>query len=223
MTPELAIPSPNYPTTPNDLGHGWRNSGTRHNVLGTYNTLHLYTTCTNIIVAHPVQWLATLTAMPLSQGSNPGEDMDVCKCIVPSRHGGTLKNCRGASPLVRLVEGEEWSRCPNQVVSLKRDLQCLSPQAKGCKAKLPLPSPRIELGPVVSKRESATRGLLATDHVILNYGQVTWTTPELGPPLLITTPHQWEDVRALDRFDVHRSPTWRVLSGTGLELMTCLP
>ncbi|GFT56684.1 hypothetical protein TNCV_1268351 [Trichonephila clavipes] len=28
----------------------------------------------------------------------------------------------------------------------------------------------------------ATRGLLATDHVILNHGQVTWTTPELAPP-----------------------------------------
>ncbi|GFX33720.1 hypothetical protein TNCV_1933871 [Trichonephila clavipes] len=28
----------------------------------------------------------------------------------------------------------------------------------------------------------ATRGLLATDHVILNHGQVTWTTPELEPP-----------------------------------------
>ncbi|GFW73174.1 hypothetical protein TNCV_484001 [Trichonephila clavipes] len=29
---------------------------------------------------------------------------------------------------------------------------------------------------------SATRGLWATDHVILNHGQVTWTTPELAPP-----------------------------------------
>ncbi|GFV35844.1 hypothetical protein TNCV_2866041 [Trichonephila clavipes] len=29
---------------------------------------------------------------------------------------------------------------------------------------------------------NATRGLLAMDHVILNYGQVTWTTPELAPP-----------------------------------------
>ncbi|GFV98681.1 ion_trans domain-containing protein [Trichonephila clavipes] len=28
----------------------------------------------------------------------------------------------------------------------------------------------------------ATRGLFATDHVILNHGQVTWTTPELAPP-----------------------------------------
>ncbi|GFX46208.1 hypothetical protein TNCV_2298571 [Trichonephila clavipes] len=29
---------------------------------------------------------------------------------------------------------------------------------------------------------ATTRGLLATDHVILNHGQVTWTTPELAPP-----------------------------------------
>ncbi|GFW28478.1 hypothetical protein TNCV_4641431 [Trichonephila clavipes] len=27
-----------------------------------------------------------------------------------------------------------------------------------------------------------TRGLLTTDHVILNHGQVTWTTSELAPP-----------------------------------------
>ncbi|GFW57436.1 uncharacterized protein TNCV_543481 [Trichonephila clavipes] len=65
-----------------------------------------------------------------------------------------------------------------------------------------------------------TRGLLATDHVILNHGQVTWTTPELAPPLLTTTPHQREDVSALDRFNVHRCPTRRVFSGTGLEPVT---
>ncbi|GFX68546.1 uncharacterized protein TNCV_1799591 [Trichonephila clavipes] len=65
-----------------------------------------------------------------------------------------------------------------------------------------------------------TRGLLATDHVILNHGQVTWTIPELAPPLLTTTPHQREDVSALDRFNVHRCPTRRVFSGTGLELVT---
>ncbi|GFX08068.1 hypothetical protein TNCV_1237471 [Trichonephila clavipes] len=34
----------------------------------------------------------------------------------------------------------------------------------------------------------ATRGLLATDYVILNHGQLTWTTPELAPRLLTTTP-----------------------------------
>ncbi|GFS86446.1 ATP-dependent DNA helicase [Trichonephila clavipes] len=61
--------------------------------------------------------------------------------------------------------------------------------------------------------------LLATDHVILNHGQVTWTTPELAPPLLTTTPHQREDVSALDRFNVHRCPTRRDFSGTGLELV----
>ncbi|GFU88021.1 uncharacterized protein TNCV_1335901 [Trichonephila clavipes] len=66
----------------------------------------------------------------------------------------------------------------------------------------------------------ATRGLLAMDHVILNHGQVTWTTPELAPPLLTSTPHQREDVSALDRFNVHRCPTRRVFSGTGLELVT---
>ncbi|GFT56793.1 uncharacterized protein TNCV_1268851 [Trichonephila clavipes] len=66
----------------------------------------------------------------------------------------------------------------------------------------------------------STRGLLATDHVILNHGQVTWTTPELAPPLLTTTPRQRENVSALDRFNVHRCPTRRVFSGTGLEPVT---
>ncbi|GFY34972.1 uncharacterized protein TNCV_155491 [Trichonephila clavipes] len=33
--------------------------------------------------------------------------MEACKCIVPTRHGGTLNSRRAASPLVRLVEGEE--------------------------------------------------------------------------------------------------------------------
>ncbi|GFX19870.1 hypothetical protein TNCV_1434311 [Trichonephila clavipes] len=32
-------------------------------------------------------------------------------------------------------------------------------------------------------------------------------TPELAPPLLTTTPHQREDVSALDRFNVHCCPT----------------
>ncbi|GFU78161.1 hypothetical protein TNCV_54911 [Trichonephila clavipes] len=31
--------------------------------------------------------------------------MDVCKCIVPLRHWGTLNSHQGASPLVRLVGG----------------------------------------------------------------------------------------------------------------------
>ncbi|GFT38088.1 uncharacterized protein TNCV_4103261 [Trichonephila clavipes] len=62
--------------------------------------------------------------------------------------------------------------------------------------------------------------LLAADHVILNHGQVTWTTPELAPPLLTTTPHQRKDISVLDRFNVCRYPTRRDFSGTGLELVT---
>ncbi|GFW43720.1 uncharacterized protein TNCV_4770691 [Trichonephila clavipes] len=46
-------------------------------------------------------------------------------------------------------------------------------------------------------------------------GAVDW-----HPPLLTTTPHQREDVSALDRFNVHRCPTRRFLSGTGLEPVT---
>ncbi|GFW10557.1 MULE domain-containing protein [Trichonephila clavipes] len=34
--------------------------------------------------------------------------------------------------------------------------------------------------------------------VIFNHGQVTWTTPELAPPLLTTTPHQREHFSALE-------------------------
>ncbi|GFY15926.1 uncharacterized protein TNCV_1285711 [Trichonephila clavipes] len=53
------------------------------------------------------QWLVTLTAAPLGMSSNPGEGMDVCKCIVSLRHEITLNSCQAVSPLVRLVEGEE--------------------------------------------------------------------------------------------------------------------
>ncbi|GFY25700.1 uncharacterized protein TNCV_3060321 [Trichonephila clavipes] len=45
-------------------------------------------------------------------------------------------------------------------------------------------------------------------------------TPELTPPLLTTTPHQREDISALDRFNGHRCPARWVFRGTGLELVT---
>ncbi|GFU86479.1 hypothetical protein TNCV_1418311 [Trichonephila clavipes] len=48
-------------------------------------------------------------------GSNLGEDLDVCKCIVPLRHGGTLNSRRAASPLVWLVE-EEKSRLDYNII-----------------------------------------------------------------------------------------------------------
>ncbi|GFY28403.1 uncharacterized protein TNCV_1970581 [Trichonephila clavipes] len=54
-------------------------------------------------------------------GLNPGEDIDVCKCIVPSWHGSTLNSRRAPSLLVRLVEEEErWeaSDHPKSVLPL---------------------------------------------------------------------------------------------------------
>ncbi|GFX55171.1 uncharacterized protein TNCV_1156321 [Trichonephila clavipes] len=58
-------------------------------------------------------WLATSTAVPLDLDSNPVEDMDVCKCIVPSMHGGILNSRQATSPLVRLVEVEERWEAPD--------------------------------------------------------------------------------------------------------------
>ncbi|GFU66487.1 uncharacterized protein TNCV_3807301 [Trichonephila clavipes] len=39
--------------------------------------------------------------------------MDVCKCFVPLRHGGTLNSRRAASPLVRLVAADERWEAPD--------------------------------------------------------------------------------------------------------------
>ncbi|GFW25426.1 hypothetical protein TNCV_3721541 [Trichonephila clavipes] len=54
-------------------------------------------------------------------GSNSGEGMDACKCIVPLRLGGTLNSRRAASHLGRLGKGKTGGRpliSPN-VFSLK--------------------------------------------------------------------------------------------------------
>ncbi|GFS83938.1 uncharacterized protein TNCV_2363681 [Trichonephila clavipes] len=66
--------------------------------------------------------------------------MDVCKCLVPAWHGGTLNSRRAASPLVRLVEGEErWvaSYHPQSVLPLNwgaikpnRTITCMVLKAK---------------------------------------------------------------------------------------------
>ncbi|GFV77475.1 uncharacterized protein TNCV_1070041 [Trichonephila clavipes] len=43
--------------------------------------------------------------------------MDVCKCIVPLRHGGTLNSRRAANPLVWLVEEvERWEASDSGVL-----------------------------------------------------------------------------------------------------------
>ncbi|GFW96022.1 hypothetical protein TNCV_957371 [Trichonephila clavipes] len=46
-------------------------------------------------------------------GFESREGMDVCKCIVPSRHGGTLNSHPAESPLLRLVIGEERWEAPD--------------------------------------------------------------------------------------------------------------
>ncbi|GFW67447.1 uncharacterized protein TNCV_3391181 [Trichonephila clavipes] len=53
------------------------------------------------------EWLVTLTAVPQGQDSNPREGMDVCKCTVPVRHGGTPNSRPATSPPERLVERKE--------------------------------------------------------------------------------------------------------------------
>ncbi|GFW12334.1 hypothetical protein TNCV_815891 [Trichonephila clavipes] len=63
-----------------------------------------------------------------------------------------------------------------------------------------------------------TRGLLVTDLVNLNHGQVTRTTPELAPQLLTST--QTRGRLSLDIFSVDRPP---LFTGTRLELMTLRP
>ncbi|GFW86866.1 uncharacterized protein TNCV_2810211 [Trichonephila clavipes] len=78
---------------------------------------------------------SSVSASLFSDGSNPREDIDVCKYIGPSRHGGTLNSRRAASPLVRWVEGEErWDGPdhPQGVLSqnwggneLKRTVNCM--------------------------------------------------------------------------------------------------
>ncbi|GFX10281.1 hypothetical protein TNCV_1866781 [Trichonephila clavipes] len=75
-------------------------------------------------------------------------------------------------------------------------------------------STRLEL----MTRRPPTRGLLATDLVILNYGQVPWTTPD---PNYHTTPS--ERRLSFDRFNMHHPSTRRVFSSTRLELMTRRP
>ncbi|GFU42349.1 hypothetical protein TNCV_4554991 [Trichonephila clavipes] len=78
---------------------------------------------------HP-PWLVTLTAVPQGLGSNPGDGMDVCKYVVPSRHGGTLNSRRASSPPVRLVKGEE-APVPHQgVLSQNRAVTCMVLKAK---------------------------------------------------------------------------------------------
>ncbi|GFX07659.1 uncharacterized protein TNCV_4159281 [Trichonephila clavipes] len=68
-------------------------------------TLLMTTQINTDFVNHPVP-STTEHSTSLGIGLNPGENMNVCKCIVPLRHGGTLNSRRAASPLVWLMKGE---------------------------------------------------------------------------------------------------------------------
>ncbi|GFV72404.1 uncharacterized protein TNCV_638661 [Trichonephila clavipes] len=58
-----------------------------------------------------------LTAVPLAQGSKPEDDMDVCKCIVPSRHGTTFNSRRAVSPLKRWRKGNRETKLPVRLIN----------------------------------------------------------------------------------------------------------
>ncbi|GFT51208.1 general transcription factor II-I repeat domain-containing protein 2A [Trichonephila clavipes] len=60
-------------------------------------------------------------------------------------------------------------------------------------------------------------------NVILNHGQVTWTTPELAPPLLTTTPTNGRTFQLSTDLTCIAALHGGSFSGTGIELMTCLP
>ncbi|GFT25063.1 hypothetical protein TNCV_179751 [Trichonephila clavipes] len=51
--------------------------------------------------------------LPQGLGSNSREGKEACKGIVPLRHGDTLNSPRAASPLMRLVNGEERWEAPD--------------------------------------------------------------------------------------------------------------
>ncbi|GFW02900.1 hypothetical protein TNCV_3732991 [Trichonephila clavipes] len=72
-----------------------------------------------------VEWLVTLTAVPYGLGWNPGEGMDVCKCIVSLQHWVTLNNRRTAGPFVRWVEGKERIRWPSLPCKFKASLSLI--------------------------------------------------------------------------------------------------
>ncbi|GFX68934.1 hypothetical protein TNCV_682931 [Trichonephila clavipes] len=59
-----------------------------------------------------LQWLATLTAVPESLGSNPREGMEVCTVDFVEWVYSKCSSCT-TSPLVRLVEEEDRREAPD--------------------------------------------------------------------------------------------------------------
>ncbi|GFX62028.1 hypothetical protein TNCV_3741961 [Trichonephila clavipes] len=79
--------------------------------------------------------------------------------------------------------------------------------------------------PTSKSSRKTTRGLLWTDHVILDHGQVTWATPELAPtsPNYHTTPHQPGRTfqLSIDLECIAAALHGGSFGGIGFELMPC--
>ncbi|GFX97292.1 uncharacterized protein TNCV_1076631 [Trichonephila clavipes] len=186
-----------------------------------------FTTPTNDLAEREFRWgWAALDAHAGLAGLGQGltsADPELMDEKIFEFHRELAESCATrANPLCNTRwEHKRWRECAPNTVHCEKGSRLML-------AQLVLNKPCPVQDPDASHSEErvythATRGLLETDHVILNHGQVTRTTPELAPPLLTTTPHQREDVSAHDRFNVYRCPTRRDFSGTGLELLTCLP
>ncbi|GFW96912.1 uncharacterized protein TNCV_2160471 [Trichonephila clavipes] len=76
------------------------------------------------------------------------EDMDVCKCIVPSWQGGILSSRQATSPLVRLNEGGRPLTLPQGVLpqnwcgtKLNRTVTCMVLKATANDRRISRPLP----------------------------------------------------------------------------------
>ncbi|GFX20688.1 hypothetical protein TNCV_4270201 [Trichonephila clavipes] len=97
-------------------------------------------------------------------------------------------DCEGSKSITwddapSIIEGETLRNCSGASDAPQALLPTLSPSgiAPGYRGStLVSEGKRGRLGENVPI--AATRGLLVTDHAILNHGQVTWTTPEMAFP-----------------------------------------
>ncbi|GFV09460.1 nucleic-acid-binding protein from transposon X-element [Trichonephila clavipes] len=104
------------------------------------------------------------------QASRPG---------TPEDFGPTFENCRKLQELTTLIDLYS-ANIENTNTLLKGLMQSGLKDPNNLiiveeKSYMELTNERLQ-------QAVTTRGLLTTDHVILNHGQVTWTTPELAPP-----------------------------------------
>ncbi|GFY66041.1 hypothetical protein TNIN_393871 [Trichonephila inaurata madagascariensis] len=101
--------------------------------------------------------------------------------------GGTVISCFCASKCFKdQLHSTELTKETNNMNDKTGNLTSLHPLRPGSRSDTCSSAECVSLhGDLehhMDENYQTTRGLLATDHVILNHGQVTWTTPELAPP-----------------------------------------